>query len=107
MSLESSEAEKSVLSFLPAKKELVRDILVQLVLACSLGPLLGPLVVSWINPVQAWGGAGIGDYSPGSVLLWGLAFMMFEALFYTGWLISRARRGWNERDSASAWWNQQ
>jgi hypothetical protein len=106
MSLESSETEKSVLSFLPAKKELVRDILIQVVLACSLGPLVGPLVVSWINPVQAWGGAGIGDYSPGRPALW-LGFLMFEALFYTGWLISRARRGWNERDSSSAWWNQQ
>jgi len=85
----------------------MRDILAQVALAFLLGPLVGPIVVSWFNPVQAWGGAGTGDYSPGSVLLWGLALLMFEAFFYTGWLISRARKGWNQRDSATAWWNQQ
>jgi hypothetical protein len=32
--------------------------------------------------------------------------MMFEAFFYVGWLMSRARRGWHER-TADDWWNRQ
>ncbi|PWB58660.1 MAG: hypothetical protein C3F18_02160 [Nitrosomonadales bacterium] len=98
--------EKSPLDFLPDRKQLLRDLLVLVGLACLLGPLIGPIVVSWINPAQAWGSGEVGDYSPGSVLLWGLALLMFEAFFYVGWLMSRARRGWHER-AADDWWNRQ
>jgi membrane protease YdiL (CAAX protease family) len=102
----SPDTEKTPMDFLPNSKQLLRDMLLLVGAACLLGPLLGPLVVSWINPTQAWGVGEVGDYSPGSVLLWGLAFLMFEAFFYVGWLMSRARRGWNER-AADDWWNRQ
>lgn len=103
----SPDTEKSLMNFLPNRRQLLRDILLLVGMACLLGPLVGPLVVSWINPTQAWGGGGqAGDYSPGSVLLWGLAFLMFEAFFYVGWLMSRASRGQHERVTDD-WWNRQ
>ncbi|MDO8890239.1 MAG: hypothetical protein Q8K43_06970 [Sulfurimicrobium sp.] len=100
------DPDKTLMNFLPNRKQLWRDMLLLVGAACLLGPLVGPLVVSWINPTQAWGVGEVGDYSPGSVLLWGLAFLMFEAFFYVGWLMSRARRGWHER-TADDWWNRQ
>lgn len=105
--MNSPDTEKNLLHFLPSRRQLLRDIVVLVGLACLLGPLVGPLVISWINPTQAWGGGGqVGDFSLGSMLLWGLAFLMFEAFFYVGWLMSRARRGWHER-TVDDWWNRQ
>lgn len=99
-----ADTDKSLLNSLPNRKVLLRDMLVLAVLALLLGPLVGPLVVSWINPTRAWGVAG--DYSLGSVLLWGGVFLMFEALFYVGWLVSRASRGLHE-SATDDWWNRQ
>lgn len=104
--MSQADTEKNVVKYLPGRKQLLRDIVVQVMLACVLGPLVGPFVVRWINPTQAWGVGAVGDYSPASVLLWGMAFLMFEAFIYTGWLISRARKGWGERETTE-WWNQQ
>lgn len=104
--MKPADTKKSPMDFLPNRKQLLRDMLVLVGLACLLGPLVGPLVVSWVNPTQAWGVGAVGDYSLGNVLLWGLAFVMFEAFFYVGWLMSRARRGWNER-TVDDWWNRQ
>lgn len=101
-----TDTEKSPMNFLPNRRQLLRDMLVLVALACLLGPLVGPLVISWINPTQAWGVGGVGDYSPGSVLLWGGLFLMFEALFYVGWLVSRVSKGWRE-SAADDWWNRQ
>jgi hypothetical protein len=98
--------DKSPLDFLPKRKQLWRDISLLVAAAALLGPLLGPVVIKWINPTQAWGVGEVGDYSLGSVLLWGMALLMFEAFFYIGWLMSRARRGWNER-TEDDWWNRQ
>lgn len=100
------DTEKSLLNSLPNRKILLRDMLVLAALACLLGPLIGPLVVSWINPTRAWGVGEVGDYSLGSVLLWGGLFLMFEALFYVGWLVSRASRGLHE-SATDDWWNRQ
>lgn len=101
-----SEAEKSLMNFLPNRKQVLRDMLVMVGLAGLLGPLLGPVVASWINPAQAWGGGQVGDYSLGSVLLWGLAFLMFEAFFYTAWLIRRGKQAMRPA-VADEWWNRQ
>ncbi len=90
------------MQYLPGKGKLALHLALLALAAFLLGPLLGPWVIRWINPTQAWGVAmQSGDYSPGNLLMWGLAFFMFEAFFYVGWLISRARRGWDEQHQAS------
>lgn len=104
--MNARDTEKTFLHFLPNRGQLRRDLLLLTTLAALLGPLVGPVVVSWVNPTQAWGVEGSGDYSPGSMLLWGLPFLMIEAFFYVGWLMSRARKGWNER-TTDDWWNRQ
>lgn len=105
--MKPADAEKNVMDFLPNRKQLWRDMLLLVGVAALLGPLIGPAVMAWVNPSEAWGVAGkVGDYSLGNVLLWGLAFFMIEGFFYTGWLMSRARRGYNERE-ADDWWNRQ
>lgn len=74
-------------------------------LSCLLGPWLGPWLINWINPPKAWGIASkFGDYSLMNILLWGLTFLMFEVFFYTGWLITLARKGWEEAQPKS-WYN--
>lgn len=100
------DAEKSLMDFLPNRRQLLRDIFLLVGNACLLGPLLGPMVVAWINPTQAWGAGQAGDYSLGGILMWGMALLMFEVFFYVGWLMSRARKGWHER-TVDDWWNRQ
>jgi MFS family permease len=98
--------KESVLSkYLPSSRQLVIHFIAMITLACLLGPLLGPWLIHSINPTQAWGvAARVGDYSLLNVLLWGLAFLMFEALIYTGWLISLGRKGW-EKEQPKSWYN--
>lgn len=96
------DIEQSLTRYLPSMRQAARHMIVLTVVACLLGPLLGPVVVSWFNPSQAWGAAQPGYHSAVEVMLWGLALLMFEAFFYAGWLIFRARKGWREH-KASSW----
>lgn len=65
------------------------------------GPLIGPFILSFVNPAQPWGAAGAGDYTAGNIAVWGLAFIMVETILYTGWLVSRIRKGRDEAKSSS------
>lgn len=102
----SNEIEKALPKFLPNRMQLLRDMALLVGFAALVGPLLGPLVVSWINPTQAWGVGEVGDYSFGSILLWGLALLMFEGFFYTAWLIHRGKQAARPA-VADEWWNRQ
>lgn len=104
--MQPPEVEQDLLKSLPTVGEVVRHLIALVAAACLLGPVAGPWLAGWINPAQVWGGGGVGDYSPMAVLQWGLAFLMFEAFFYTAWLVLRARKGRSARD-ADGWWNRQ
>ena len=91
--------------YLPSGRRASIHFFAMLIFSCLLGPLIGPVLSNWINPPQAWGiSTRIGDYSLMNVFLWGLAFLMFEVFFYTGWLISLARKGWEE-ERPKSWYN--
>ncbi|OIR03244.1 hypothetical protein GALL_147640 [mine drainage metagenome] len=99
------DKELGLFKYLPSGRRALIHFFVMLIVSCLLGPLIGPVLSNWINPPQAWGiSTRIGDYSLMNVLLWGLAFLMFEVFFYTGWLISLARKGWEEGRPKS-WYN--
>lgn len=97
--MEHQQTGQSITQFLPSKGKFALHLALLALAAFLLGPLLGPVLINWVNPTQAWGVATVsGDYSLGNLLMWGLAFLMIEAFFYIGWLISLARRGWNEQN---------
>lgn len=97
--------ENAIFKYLPSGRQLAIHLTAMFTLSGLLGPLIGPLLIQWVNPPQAWGiTTGMGDYSPMSVVLWGLAFTMIAAFFYTGWLIALARKGWEEAQPKS-WYN--
>lgn len=97
--------ESALLKYMPSGRRVMFHFMVMFILAGLLGPLVGPWLLNWINPPQAWGIANrIGDYSPINVLLWGFAFLMFEVLFYTGWLIAQAKKSWVKAQPKS-WYN--
>lgn len=98
--------KKSALSrYLPSGHQVMIHFITLFTLSCLIGPWVGPWLANMINPPTAWGiTTKIGDYSPMNVLLWGFAFLMVEVFFYTGWLISRARKGWEEAQPKS-WYN--
>lgn len=99
------DKESAVSKYLPSSRKVVTHFIVMFTLSCLLGPLIGPWLINLINPPQAWGIATrIGDYSLMNVLLWGLAFLMFEVFFYTGWLIALAKKGWQDAQPKS-WYN--
>ncbi|BCB27678.1 hypothetical protein SKTS_25640 [Sulfurimicrobium lacus] len=91
--------------YLPSGRQVAMHLTAMATLSCLLGPWLGPLLVNWINPPQAWGYVSkVGDYSLLNVLLWGFAFLMFEAFIYTGWLIRLGRKSW-EIAQPKSWYN--
>ena len=93
------------LKYLPSARRVLIHLAILITLSCLLGPLLGPWLVNWINPPQAWGTASkVGNYALMNVLTWGLAFMMFEAFFYIGWLIAQGRHDW-EKAKPKSWYN--
>jgi hypothetical protein len=103
--MDQQNKERVLFKYLPSSRQVAIHFIVMITLSCLLGPLLGPLLINWINPPQAWGATSrVGDYSLMNVLLWGLAFLMFETLIYTGWLISLGRKGW-EKEQQKSWYN--
>lgn len=103
--MDQKNMESTLFKYLPSGRRVVMHFIILFVLSCLVGPLIGPWLTNWINPPQAWGITNkIGDYSPMNVLLWGFAFLMFEVFFYTGWLISLAKKGWEEARPKS-WYN--
>lgn len=100
--MEHQPTGQAITQYLPSKGKFALHLALLTLAAFLLGPLLGPIVMRWVNPTQAWGvSMQNGDYSPGNLLMWGLAFFMLEAFFYIGWLIARARKGWDEQNQAS------
>lgn len=103
--MDQQNKERVLFKYLPSSREVTIHFIAMIMLSCLLGPLLGPWLINWINPPQAWGVTSrIGDYSLMNVLLWGFAFLMFEVFVYTGWLISLGRKGW-ERSQPKSWYN--
>ncbi|MDD5403625.1 MAG: hypothetical protein PHZ14_03700 [Sulfuricella sp.] len=103
--MDQQNKESPLRRHLPSGRQAVVHFIAMLTLSCLLGPWLGPLLINWINPPQAWGlAARIGDYSPMNVLLWGFAFLMFEVFIYTGWLIAQGRKDW-EKAQPKSWYN--
>ncbi|MBI4809401.1 MAG: hypothetical protein HY799_10700 [Nitrosomonadales bacterium] len=103
--MEQQNKESAIFKYLPSSRQLAIHLVAMSSLSGLSGPLIGPLLIQWVNPPQAWGIAtGMGDYSPLGVLLWGLAFTMIAAFFYTGWLIALARRG-REEAQPKSWYN--
>lgn len=97
--------ESAIFKYLPTGRQAVIHFAAMFTLSCLLGPWIGPVLANWINPPTAWGiTTKIGDYSLKNVLLWGFAFLMVEVFFYTGWLISKAKKGWREAQPKS-WYN--
>lgn len=103
--MDKLEKEYEIYKYLPTGRRAGLHFTVMLTLSCLLGPLIGPVLANLINPPQAWGiTTKIADYSLMNVLLWGLAFLMVEIFFYTGWLIALAKKGWQEAQPKS-WYN--
>lgn len=100
------QTDESVLfKYLPSSRQLAAHFGAMLLISGLLGPVIGPWLINWINPPKAWGMAmHVGDYSPTNVLVWGFAFLMFEALFYTAWLIAMGRKG-KEKTQPKSWYN--
>ncbi len=91
---------------LPTSRRVAIHFFVMITLSGVIGPVMGPWLINWVNPPKAWGVAsGIGDYTLKSVLIWGLALLMFEVFFYTGWLMRQARRDW-EKEQPKSWYEQ-
>jgi len=103
--MDQQNKERELFKYLPSSRQLAIHFIAMITLACLLGPLIGPWLITWINPTRAWGViARVGDYSPLNVLLWGFVLLMFEAIVYTGWLITQGRKGWEEAQPKS-WYN--
>ena len=103
--MDQQNKERVFFKYLPSSRQLVIHFVAMITFSCLLGPLLGPWLITLINPSQAWGViARVGDYSLLNVLLWGFVFLMFGAFIYTGWLISLGRKGWEEEQPKS-WYN--
>ncbi len=103
--MDQQNKESVLFKYLPSSRQVVIHFTAMVTLSGLLGPLLGPLLINWINPPQAWGvTAKIGDYSLMNVLLWGFAFLMFEVFIYTGWLIALGKKGW-EKEQPKSWYN--
>jgi hypothetical protein len=97
--------ESALAKYLPSSRQVIIHFAFMFTLSCLFGPLIGPWLTNWINPPVSWGSTtGIGEYSMMSILLWGFAFLMFEIFFYTGWLLTRAKKGWKEAQPKS-WYN--
>ncbi len=95
--MDQKSKESELLKYLPSSHQVMIHFMIMFTLSCLLGPLIGPWLTNWINPPQAWGILNkVGDYSLKNVLLWGFAFLMLEVFFYTGWLISQAKKGWKK-----------
>lgn len=91
--------------YLPSGRRVAIHFITLFALSCLVAPWVGPWLANMVNPPTAWGIlTKVGDYSPKNILLWGFAFMMIEVFFYTGWLISLARKGWEEAQPKS-WYN--
>lgn len=90
---------------LPGKAGFAGHFLLILLVSGVLGPPIGSWLGAWINPPSAWEGQTPPVYSIGSVLMWGGMFFMFSALFYTGWLMSAARK--DQATQEDEWWNKQ
>ena len=104
--MDQQNKEKWLFRYLPSSRQVAIHFAAMVALSSLLGPLLGPLLINWINPPQAWGILSrSGDYSLMNVLLWGFAFLMFEVFIYTGWLIARGKKGW-EKEQPKSWYNQ-
>lgn len=99
--MSQADTEKNLTRYLPNRRRVILDVVLMLVFAGLAGPLIGPFVLGFVNPTQAWGAAGPGVYTAGNVITWGLAFIMIEAILYTGWLVSRIRKGRDEAKSSS------
>lgn len=103
--MDRQSKESALVKYLPSGGQVVIHFTSMFILSCLMGPLIGPWLTNWINPPIAWGSTTrIGDYSMMSILLWGFAFLMFEVFFYTGWLISLAKKGRQEAQLKS-WYN--
>lgn len=103
--MDQQNKESMPFRYLPSSRQVVIHLVAMITISSLLGPLLGPLLINWINPPQAWGvSTSVGDYSLMNVLVWGLAMLMFEAFFYTAWLISLGRKSW-EKDQPKSWYN--
>lgn len=103
--MDQQDKESLLFKYLPSSRQVAIHFTAMTALSCLLGPWLGPLLINWINPPQAWGiTSRIGDYSLMNVLLWGFAFLMFEAFIYTAWLIGLGRKGW-EKAQPKSWYN--
>ena len=103
--MDQQSKETAFLKHLPSSRQVIIHFAAMMTLSGLLGPLLGPVLINWINPPSAWGiMTKIGDYSPMNVILWGSAFMMFEIFFYTGWIIALGRKGW-EKEQPKSWYN--
>jgi hypothetical protein len=90
---------------LPGKARFTGHFLLILLLSGVLGPPIGAYLGAWINPPSAWEGRAPAVYSIGSVLKWGGVFFMFSGVFYTGWLMSAAKK--DHASQADEWWNRQ
>lgn len=99
--MSQADTEKNLTRYLPNRRRMILDVVLMLVFAGLAGPLIGPFVLSFVNPAQSWGAAGAGNYTAGNIAVWGLAFIMVEAILYTGWLVSRIRKGRDEANSSS------
>ena len=94
------------LKYLPTSRQVASHFVGMITLSGLIGPVLGPWLINWINPPKAWGVvSGIGDYTPMNILIWGLALLMFEVFFYTGWLMRQGRRDW-EKEQPKSWYEQ-
>jgi uncharacterized membrane protein len=93
------------LKHMPSGRQAAIHFAVMAAVSGIVGPLLGPVIVNYVNPPTAWGiMTKIGDYSPGNILLWGAGTMMFVVFFYTGWLLAQGRRDW-KKAQPKAWYN--
>ncbi|MCX7194055.1 MAG: hypothetical protein NTY60_10630 [Proteobacteria bacterium] len=93
------------MKYLPTVRQAAIHSVAMITLSGLFGPLLGPWLINWINPPNAWGNASvIGDYSLKNVLIWGFALLMFESFFYIAWLIKQGRRDW-EKEQPKSWYN--
>ncbi|ADE11366.1 hypothetical protein [Sideroxydans lithotrophicus] len=103
--MDKQNKESALAKYLPSSRQVMIHFAIMFAFSCVLGPLIGPWLTNWINPPLAWGSTTrIGDYSMTSTLLWGFSFLMFEIFFYTGWLFTRAKKGWEEAQPKS-WYN--
>ncbi len=99
------QQEKVPRKYLPSGRLAAVHLAVMAILSGIAGPLLGPVIVNYVNPPTAWGMmTKIGDYSPGNVILWGSGCLMIVVFFYTAWLLRQGRKDWKNAQP-KAWYN--